>query len=286
MSPKDPSFTAYDFLGYAVPGLGALVLFDATIYCHVLGNHLNYDLLCSRYMQAGLATIVPVLLISYLMGHILGFVSSVVIEKHATWMHGVPTNVLLGHGQHFGYFDTAGDYPRFSKALRLISAILIAPLSLIDCMFARVIPLSKNYIKALDPILISVSAAAHRDILKKFSIDFEKYSEEEKDGLDLHAITIHCALESAPAHVFSVRNYVVLYGFLRSIALLVVFAFWVAVIHFFQHPHLGVFGALVLLGALSFICYAAYLKFRVRYHKEGIMALIASYALRNAHEKN
>ena len=149
MTPKTPNFTAYDFLGYTVPGLAAIALLDASIFYHSKGTHFTFDLAVSRYLHLNLASLVPVLLISYLIGHILGFVSSVLIEKHATWMHGVPTNYLLGHGKHSGYFDTAGEVPIASKFLRILSAAMIAPVSVIDGFLTKVIPLSKNYIRPL-----------------------------------------------------------------------------------------------------------------------------------------
>ena len=279
MTPKTPNFTAYDFLGYTVPGLAAIALLDASIFYHSKGTHFTFDLAVSRYLHLNLASLVPVLLISYLIGHILGFVSSVLIEKHATWMHGVPTNYLLGHGKHSGYFDTAGEVPIASKFLRILSAAMIAPVSVIDGFLTKVIPLSKNYIRPLDPILVEASASAHSAILKKLDVNLEKYSEEQLDSFDVHKLTIHCSLEAAPAHVSSLRNYVVLYGFLRSVTLLMIISFWVIMIHLHGHFHWWqITMSLGLMAIICFVCYAAYLKFRVRYHTEGIMALIASHA--------
>jgi len=86
-------------------------------------------------------------------------------------------------------------------------------------------------------------------------------------------------LEAAPNHVYSLRNYVVLYGFLRSISLLFIALFWVVVYHL--NGHLIWWEVLVwssMAAISSYVVYAAFLKFKIRYHKEGIMAVIASRA--------
>lgn len=278
MNPKAPSFTAYDFLGYAVPGLAAIALIDASIYYHISGIHIDYDSVFNRYLSLSFQSIVPVVLFAYLVGHILSFFSSILIEKHSTWMHGIPTNFLLNHGSPAKYFDVSGKAPWASAPLRFITAVLVAPISLPDFLFTKVIPLSGNYIRPMDSILVDACASAHSSILIKSGIDVDEHSEEQFNSFDLHRLTIHCALESAPAHVSSMRNYVVLYGFLRSVSLLSVASFWGLLFHLFGvYSWCFIVTSGVISSLLAFSCYAAYLKFRVRYHKEGLMALVASH---------
>jgi len=276
MTPKSPSLTAYDFLGYIVPGLMLVALIDASIYYHIEDGNVSYTLLHDRYFNIKIAGIIPILLFSYLVGHILGFISAVLIERHATWLHGTPTQFLLSNTKPLDYFKTAGASPKTSFFLRLCTALIILPITIIDFIFTKHIPISANYIKALDPLLISASAEVHASILKK--LDIKKIGKDDWSSADIHRLTIHCSLESAPAHVSSLRNYVVLYGFLRSVTLIAVVIFWVALFHLNgMVVWWKVIVASLVSGFFAFICYAAYLKFWIRYHREGIMAMIASY---------
>jgi len=282
MTPKTPSLTAYDLLGYTVPGLGLIAIFDISFVYHKSAAPLNYDLILSRYFQLDFSTLIPVLLASYLIGHVISFISSILIEKHVTWLRGVPTNFLLKHGKTPKYFKTSGEAPCLSKCFRFLTALLILPISLIDLIITKLIPISKNYFKPLDNILIEASASAHSNILKKLNIDISKKYGKELSNFDVHKLTIHCSLETAPQHINSIRNYVVLYGFMRSVTLLMILIFWVSLFHLNGNYHWWVcLLSSIILAGICFLFYAAYLKFYIRYHTEGIMALIASHANRD-----
>lgn len=274
MTPKNPNLTAYDFLGYAVPGLAFLSLVDLSIIYHFNSANLTYINVCERYSAINLAGVIPLLLIAYLVGHVVSFCSSVLIERHSTWMYGNPTSFLLGY-EHPNYFDTGGKSPYWSKLFRFVTAVLLLPVTLIDFVFTKIIPLSSNYITALDPLLVHGFGYSSGKIMSKVGI--KRVSSEEIKSLDLHSLAIHFSLEAAPNHVYSLRNYVVLYGFLRSISLIFVVVFWILLAHLnglFLWWQVCLWSALIALTA--YILYAAFLKFRIRYHKEGIMAVIAA----------
>lgn len=278
MNPKAPSLTAYDFLGYIVPGLGILLLVDVSVFYHFSGADFSYESICKRYTDIKIAGVIPLLLLSYLVGHVIGFCSAVLIERHSTWLHGNPTSFLLWDVSPESYFTTGGVSPKFSKVFRTLTAVMILPISAVDFLFAYVIPLSKNYMRPLDSLLVRASGAATRRIFDNLGIDLIE-REDEIESLDIHRLTIHCAIESAPNHVASLRNYVVLYGFLRSVALILVCVFWVLIFHLngrYVWWHVLLWTGLVAI--FSYIVYAAFVKFRIRYHREGIMAVIASRA--------
>lgn len=279
MTPKSPSLTPYDFLGYIVPGLGFITLVDLSLLYHLDSGGFTYEKVCERYMNVKITGVIPILLFAYLVGHIVGFCSSVLIERHSTWMYGNPTRFLLNTGRIPSYFETGGGSASWSRFFRGITAAIILPISLLDLIFSKIIPLSRNYITSLDPVLVRASAHATANIMGKLGFK-EIPNDKEFGSLDIHRLTVHCAIESAPNHVSSLRNYVVLYGFLRSISLILVGVFWVLVLHLNTRLDWWEVVLWTSMSAFaSYILYAAFLKFRIRYHKEGIMAVIASYCV-------
>ena len=273
MTPKAPSLTPYDFLGYIVPGLLFVWLIDMSIVSHYRENPITYDDIIARYFEMKLAGIIPLMLIAYIVGHIISFTSSVLIERHAVWLHGNPTNVLVNNGEIKPYFQTGGKSPIASLLFRVSTVIILLPISILDFMFGKVIPVSKNYFRPFDDLIKHAAALAIYKIMRQLKI---KTQDADLEKADIHRLGLHYSLEAAPAHVSSLRNYVVLYGFLRSLTLIIVISSWVIIYHINGHfVWWKVCLVSVFVCVLSFVTYAAYLKFWTRYHKEAIMALIA-----------
>jgi hypothetical protein len=90
----------------------------------------------------------------------------------------------------------------------------------------------------------------------------------------------HYAFEYAEHHRSKIQNYVALYGFLRTMALVFAIAVWIALWHSWINPAPVAIAtaAIVGLATTSYLLYAAFLKFYFRYAQEVLMAFAAVYA--------
>lgn len=275
MNPKNTSFTAYDVLGYFVPGAVLLLSIHFSILFHHADDR-SYDALLKVFgnVQAGL--LVPFLILSYLAGHILGFMSSVTLQRYAIWAYGVPSQILLGYSSH-GYFDPQTSKPWLSNIFRALVFILIIPISFPDLIFGKFLDMRSNYLKRFDNILINVVKSKLISILNKEiqsdDSDLESLPDPRKN--DYLKLVFHHAIERAPNHVSSLRNHVVLYGYLRASALVMVISFWASTLHFLCTDTplwpsiLIIFG----YGSLSFLLFIAYFRLYKRYAEECFMAI-------------
>jgi hypothetical protein len=275
-SPKTPEFSAYDFLGYIVPGLVSILIIDVSYQYHIAHAGLSYQYLCGRYSGFTWAGLIPLILLAYFIGHLISFVSSMTIERHALWRHGQPLNFII-YGHRLKYFDTSTSRsPIISKILRFCVAVFLIPIVILEIPFGGWMGLSENYIKRSDDLIRQAFGRSMARLLDAIGIDGKTMEGRNPWEFDLDKMAIHCALERAPAHVYTLRNYVVLYGFLRSMALILVVAFWGFWYHAFLHFSLYVSAIIfAAMSAVIFTCYAAFLKFWVRYSHEAIMAVIA-----------
>jgi hypothetical protein len=136
-----------------------------------------------------------------------------------------------------------------------------------------VLGLRKNYIKPFDPL---IRAAVWRSINKLVHKCVKKPRDYGKPAdHDFASLAVHYVLEKAPNHIATLRNYVVLYGFLRTNAMLFVFVFWLVVFHlpFVSWPWYQGFAMSIAVVALCFGSYAAFVKFFQRYNEDAFFAL-------------
>jgi hypothetical protein len=278
MSPKAPSFTAYDFLGYLVPGLALVGIVDMSLLHSQSPAGFSWEMIITRYGALKWTGLFPLFFLGYLLGHLIGFASSILIEKSALWRHGDPAKFLC-HGHSEGYLAVGGEVPLFSKILRMITFVLVWPISVADWIFTSIIPVAKNYIRPFDPMVKEAVGSAVADLWIKLGLSME-HTDDPPWTHDIERLALHCAIESAPVHLSMMRNYVVLYGFLRSICLLFVVSCWIILFHaIYAYQNLLIWASLLGFVSLAFLTYAAFLKFWIRYHKDSLMAFVAAFAL-------
>ena len=277
-TPKTPSFSAYDFLGYIVPGLAFLLLVDVTYIYHITRADIGYEYFCGRYGGMSWPGLIPLILFSYFVGHIISFVSSVTIEKHAIWTYGQPIKFMI-YGYSPGYFCTnLSARPWVSKVMRFIMSMILLPIILFEIPLGKWAGLSGNYFKRADKLTEQAFKRAMVGIFTSIGIDVSEFKNLKPWDMDLENIAAHCALERAPVHVYTLRNYVVLYGFLRSMCLVLLLAFTVFWMHAFFYMLLPTAAfCFVVTSLMVFICYVAFLKFWCRYYHEAIMAIVATH---------
>jgi hypothetical protein len=97
---KQNPFSLYDFLGYLIPGSTLIYLF---IYLFIIienwtNNKVenNLESIFSYVSKYNFQEIFFFIIISYAIGHLLSFISSVTIEKYGNWKYGYPSKTVIG----------------------------------------------------------------------------------------------------------------------------------------------------------------------------------------------
>lgn len=294
MEPKAPQFSAYDFLGYLLPGLVLIGLMDCSWVYHSKKSVITWDFVVERYSALTWQNTIPLALFGYFLGHLVSFVSSLVVEEHATLMHGRPESFIVRDNKP-KYFN-CGKWEKGHKLvtltvffMRAITMLIMLPMTWIELLFTRIVPLSRRYSFPITRLLKRCLIAAEDKLLEDMGVRTPsgklpgRHKDEVHWGLGFERLALHYALETAPAHLFTLRNYVVLYGFLRAMTFILLVCSWMIAGHMLFKGMLWQ-GSLFLLlaGVVISPCYGAFLKFWTRYHKEALMAFLASMAKRTA----
>jgi hypothetical protein len=244
----------------------------------------DYGSICQRYMSIKWQAAIPLLLVSYYVGHLVSFISSMSIERYARWRYGHPMYFLLDNsGEYPCFFKTGGEGPVWSQILRLFTAVAIWPLWFWEFMLLKS-NILRNYVRSMGPELVATVNEALGWLREKAGI---KVDPSPNYPAEFESLAINYTLEAAPAHVFSLRNYIVLYGFLRAMTLIVVIVSWLASLHtgwYYWNKEknaliaCGMFFLVGLgCGVICLISYGAFLKFWTRYNREALMGLTAVY---------
>lgn len=110
---KNP-FSIYDFVGYLIPG--AFLLYMGYVFLNYQPGleieNLPYGYLSSIYnfiinptIELTLAGVAICLILSYLTGFLIGYISSITIEEYAKNVYGFPSKFLLGPNKNRQIFE-------------------------------------------------------------------------------------------------------------------------------------------------------------------------------------
>lgn len=97
MESKQNPFSLYDFLGYFTPGAVFLYV-SIAISSRFFQFKLHDSLINAGFTKAEIT--VGLIILAYVLGHVLSFLSSVFVERFSNWMHGYPSKYLLS-SNHF-----------------------------------------------------------------------------------------------------------------------------------------------------------------------------------------
>ena len=100
MEYKNP-FSFYDFLGYFIPGALFCYLFVLAFGAKV-GDWIGLDFFqgLSLFEQS-----IAFIIVSYVLGHIVNYLSTITIERYSIWSIGYPSKYIFGILPK-GYFKT------------------------------------------------------------------------------------------------------------------------------------------------------------------------------------
>ena len=93
---KQNPFSLYDFLGYLVPGT---VFLFGSVLLHSVATSNGWPSMAwlhSFEMFSHASLYVPFVFLSYLLGHVISFISAATIERFSIWTIGYPSRFLMG----------------------------------------------------------------------------------------------------------------------------------------------------------------------------------------------
>lgn len=271
METKPNPFSIYDFLGYLIPG--SVFLYGLLIVIkHISASDLSLDYIATKLSFKSEEIYLLFVLLSYISGHILSFLSSITIERYSIWAHGYPSKYLLG--------ITKSDYfPKEDKTrcvIRAVVGLILLPIVLLDWLLGEKVGMRDLYAKPLDQLLINVLRnkieiliVNHAGIVPKTE------THGTPSEADFFRYAYHYAVENAHNHFAKMQNYVALYGFLRTLTLIAVIIFWDLLWHMLS----GVIPISVSLWflfaavILAYVLFMAFVKFYRRFSLEALMAM-------------
>lgn len=270
----------YDLAVYLPGGAVALVLAHQFVENYV-------SLPASIYGEQNVAAVGQVitavvwLSASYLAGHIVAFVSSYLIEKFVHYNLGYPSEIWVESEDvlHEGT-EVLDHQVIFEQNLRESHAkFLISKLILLSQVPATIPLLLVRFIKPFGFYTPKLPAGLKPKVTEKFGrFNFDVKIEK---GTRWEKIIEHYVSNNCPVAYTRLYNYLVIYGALRTLALLVLAYLWMMIIY---DVILKINGgwkldltATIYFNALTFVyilCLMAFAKFNRRFFEESILAFL------------
>lgn len=286
MITKNP-FSFYDFLGYLFPGLTTLMLTAFVVYLYKInGLNISFD----NFIQIkefadtledvlGLnwwESTVLVVVLAYIAGHIVAYLSSVTIEYFANSTMGYPSYYLLHEGKSRSifraFFQGKKGWTAWKKVYRILLFIILLPIIIFT------IPKTlRNFIsRPLDEYVINSIQAKLMDLSKTLNLNIPDVNSKA----DYHRIVMHYVYLNIPQSQRKADNYVAIYGFLRAMALIACSFFdyllvtQVLTINLFMPINWDAVKILLIVFVLTNILFMGFVKFYRRFTLENYMALL------------
>lgn len=292
---KNP-FSIFDFLGYVFPGAFALM----TIFYFVKMDPLNFvnpmqlnDVITE--VKGWLKVSEPImscsvfLILSYVVGHLVAYVSSITVERFVIWWYGFPSEFLITdegrywHFLHDGITMARGKNHHYLRAifrtyfLRIVISLLLFPI-LVPTVFLKIFGGDIFLVKRLDAYLRDIILHKRKALFDKLSLSAPVHYER----VDYHRVIYHYVYEHSGSHRQKMDNYVALYDFLRSMTLIFVGIFmYVLGYGILIDNKLGVYYYWSLAGLLivTYLFYMSFFKFYRRFSLEAFMCLVSASEL-------
>lgn len=292
---KNP-FSIHDFLGYVLPG-GVALLLAYMVYKNPDTNYMTsqefIDAIKSTIgalSKGGISTIelsVAYIIASYIVGHIVAYLSSITVERIAIWHYNYPSVFLLADERKARFCSDIREQLKNNKkfeaygnlVLRVIVSILLLPLTMC-LLLIRYLHLDQYFIKSLDGYLKEAIKFKFDELAKYLGISEIK---KTKDS-DTHRVIYHYMYENFPGHRAKMDNYVALYGVLRALTLIAnvfILCIWKCQVDYIYHnftwdlictyPYIIVF----FMVLIQFLFFMAFMKFYRRFTLESFMCMVS-----------
>ena len=229
---KNP-FSIFDFLGYFFPGALFVSMFyiltvgDMNSYIEKLPAYSSFKSIVDVYTGIGIFIFV---LFSYVIGHMIAYISSITVELFYTWYYGYPTNYLLKKENKAESHDKKGGENKqcllnsklgFCGMLgHLIICLLLFPILVGHLIIERLFNLKLFIGRSLDAKLIDSISVKVKRVGESIG-----YNDASTLDADMHRVVMHYVYENCQMHQVKFDNYVALYGFLRSVSFIFCMSF-------------------------------------------------------------
>jgi hypothetical protein len=273
MNIKQNPFSLYDFLGYFIPGATGLYLY-LLISQLFNDNQINIVSVIHSLNLDSIGLYLPFIIGSYILGHIISFISSITVEKYSVWKYSYPSKFLLKI-PHDGFWGKRK--LKRQKVWRVLVVIFIYPVFLLDLFVGNFLKARDIYTKQLDEFLIRIVRDKKKSLIRKLGYNSIDDFGDIKN-IDFFRIILHYTYEHSKTHQNKMYNYVTLYGFHRTMCLLSIVLHWCILIYgiisgkFFS---LNSFVIILVSAVVSYIFFMGFMKFYRRYTLEGFMTLVA-----------
>lgn len=308
---KNP-FSIYDFMGYLFPGIIAFffiqLIWDGSensIY-NILNIESFNEITKKIDESINIETSVICVVLAYILGHIIAYLSSVTVEYFANKTFGYPSEYLMLSTKQswliliLRYFfniskeEFKNDETRKQMFLRLIKkdflwryvigrllwrmiiCIILFPISFMTFSFGFIFGINRFVTRPLDDYLIDGIKNKYSNLISKIGIS---HSEDELK-CDFHRLIMHYVYYNLPVCQNKTDNYISLYGFLRSICFILNGMFLFITIKVL--PSLNIYAPFdekkvltwSILFMLSYISFLAFVKFYRRFTLENYMIML------------
>ena len=289
---KNP-FSIYDFLGYLFPGLIFLVIiffisqtksapiddyFDFSKYKVLLKSGKEYD-----WWESTVFIIVS----SYVVGHIVAYLSSSIVEYFPNHLFGYPSHYLL-HEEENNYSAVFSRYfssPTCGNVIwRILVMLILLPVTFVILVLGIKLSLINFIVRPLDDYVRNSILCK----LNKLSDTLSLQQPDVNSNADYHRIVMHYVYLNITNSQRKVDNYVAMYGFLRAITLIVcifidymlvdqvLYSIGVLKENGVEHSFINWNGIWIFIGmvVVANLLYMAFVKFYRRFTLENYMALL------------
>lgn len=256
-----------------------------------------FKLVSAFYLDASLAGIVFLVILAYVTGHLLSYISSMTVEKYSEWTIGYPSRYIFEENRLpswrmglYLYFDRYYN-PRIIKnrsaeevnnrarwtirIQRFFVALFLLPFSSIIILMVMV-GMNDTFRKG---IMADLARILRKKADKKLkALGFRRSSSLQYHG-ELFKLLYHYVIETKPHHRVKMQNYLALYVYARTISLSFVISFWATMlIHIRLINSAQYWFSLLMLSIFSSLFYLAFVKFYRKFTLECYMAIAAHEA--------
>ena len=233
-------FTIYDIIGYLAPGVLWLwaILAVAPMFGIERVEFRDFALITEGTFGKLLAAII-FLIVAFLTGHIINYISSLTIEELAKYFFGFPSFYIVRHytkekyGREYSIIDNVKSAREKYSRMFWIVIFVALPISLTVLTLHKT-NFIQNSVKALHPRFIEILDKIFPKVValrsgKGFVIPFEDISDSTKDTDWLRFVAFEVLNNNATAQ-YRMYNYVTIYGFLRCMCFTSLTASWLVII--------------------------------------------------------
>lgn len=275
---KNP-FSLFDFLGYLFPGaLGLFLIYFISKVESIESITSLYNEVKTIRIPLSFEDTILMTIVSYVLGHLVAYISSLTVEQFSIWLYGYPSRFLLHDVEGMHYWQLSKDeikpWRRLCKYVwRCVIGLFLLPLTICSLFFAKLFGVKYFFIKKLDDVLISTIKTKTKELQSYLRIT-------GSSDMDYHRVIYHYEYEQQKTHATKMDNYVALYGFLRSVTLVFncfsLYLIYIAISSFnLDYDIDWKFIRLLILSIIvTYLFFMSFMKFYRRFTLESFMCLI------------